>query len=175
MLREFLGALAVVTCIASTPGCSLILDFSDQAGVHDAALDGPYTAAECTYKEPNDSIDTAAMITVADTGPAAICKNSGSGAAEDDDFYLFTVPAGTTKVTIAAMFTARPGGDLDMRLYDASSAVVAQSRGFGDNETLICPASSPACPTLTAADYIFEIFPAMPGNLNDYTFSLTLE
>ena len=59
MVRESL-LLALVTSIAG-PGCSFILDFSDKAGVHDASLDGPYTQAECDYKEPNDSIDTAAV------------------------------------------------------------------------------------------------------------------
>jgi hypothetical protein len=165
MVREFL-------VLALVPGCSLILDFSDKAGVHDASLDGPYTQAECDYKEPNDTIDTAAVIDpTADMGPAAICK-SASG--EDDDYYKFTVAAGINKVTI--MLTDAPGGgDLDLKLYDSTGQVIGQSRNFSDTETLVCPAVSPACPSLAAGDYVFEVLPGSPVNLNNYTFSVTLQ
>ncbi|MFT3691497.1 MAG: hypothetical protein QM831_00030 [Kofleriaceae bacterium] len=171
MVRESL----VLACVFAS-GCSFILDFSDQAGVHDAALDGPYTKAECDYLEPNDTLDTAAVIDpTVDMGPGAICKNAGSGAAEDDDYYKFTVPATATKTTIK-LVDAPGGGDLDLKLYDTTGTVVGQSRNFSDTETLICPAVSPACPMLTAgADYIFEVLPGSPVNLNNYTFSVTFE
>ena len=57
MVRESL----LLVLAATVPGCSLILDFSDKAGVHDASLDGPYTKDQCDYKEPNDTIDDAYM------------------------------------------------------------------------------------------------------------------
>ena len=152
------------------PGCSFILDFSDKAGVHDAALDGPYTQAECDYKEPNDSLDTAMVIDPAtDMGPAAICKVTTG---EDDDYYKFTVPDMTTKVTIT-LANAAGGGDLDLKLYDATGATIGQSRSFGAGETLICPAVSPSCPALAAGDYVFEVLPGSPVNLNNYTFAVT--
>lgn len=171
MVRESL----LLACALSAPGCSFILDFSDSAGVHDAALDGPYTQAECDYKEPNDTLDTAAVIDPAsDMGPGAICKPA-AGATEDDDYYKFTVPATATKTTIK-LVDAPGGGDLDLKLYDASGAVIGQSRNFSDTETLICPAVSPACPALTAgADYVFEVLPGSPVNLNNYTFTVTFE
>ena len=154
--------------VASGSGCSLILDFSDSAIPTDAAIDTPYTQAECDYKEPNDTLETAAMITPADVGPAAIC----AGASEDHDFYRFTVPAGTTSVTIKISFTSSIG-DLDLRLYDGTThVVVSQSRSFGDDETITCPASSPACAMLAAGDYIFEVFPAVNGAVNAYDISL---
>ncbi|HET9993706.1 MAG TPA: PPC domain-containing protein [Kofleriaceae bacterium] len=164
MVRESLLLALVVL-----PGCSLILDFSDKAGVHDASLDGPYTLDECSYKEPNDSLDTAAVIDPAtDMGPAAICKVASG---EDDDYYKFTVPDMTAKVTIT-LNNATGGGDLDLKLYDATGDVIGQSRSFGPGETLVCPAISPSCPTLAAGDYVFEVLPGSPVNLNNYTFSV---
>jgi hypothetical protein len=165
MVRES----AVLVLLAALPGCSFILDFSDKAGVHDASLDGP-----CDYKEPNDSLDAAAVIDPAtDMGPAAICKNAGG---EDDDYYKFTVPATATKTTIKLMFTDSNVRDLDLKLYDNTGAQTAQSRSFSDGETLICPAVSPPCAALTAgADYTFEVLPGSPVNLNNYTFSVAFE
>src|SRR5664279_4707731 len=164
MVRE-----SLLLVLATVPGCSLILDFSDKAGVHDASLDGPYTKDQCDYKEPNDSLDTAAVIDpTVDMGPAAICKVATG---EDDDYYKFTVPAGITKVTLK-LIDAPGGGDLDLKLYDSTGNVVGQSRNFSDTETLICPAVSPACPSLPAADYVFEVLPGSPVNLNNYTFSV---
>lgn len=161
MVRECV-ALAIV---AGTPACSLILDF-DAAAPADAAIDAPYTQAECDYKEPNDSAATAAPITAADTGPAAICAGS-----VDEDFYKFTVESAT--VTVSLQFTNRPGGDLDMKLLDSSGLMVSQSRGFGDGEMIVCPGGVPSCATLTVgADYIVQVFPAVAGSVNSYTFSI---
>jgi len=166
MVRECLVGLVLST----SAGCSLVLDFSNSAIPIDAMIDAPYTQEQCEYKEPNDSVDTAAMITSADTGTAAIC----GGETEDHDFYKFTVPAATTKVVIKLTFTNRPSGDLDLRLSDTTGAMISQSRGFGNEETITCPATSPACPTLAAGDYVFEVFPALTGAVNLYDFSLTL-
>lgn len=171
MVRESISLL-VGCAIAGGSGCSAILDFSDKAGVHDAALDGPYTQAECDYLEPNDTIDTAAMIDpTVDRGPAAICPPA-AGRSEDDDYYKFTVPAGTTKTTIM-LVDAPGGGDLDLKLYNSMQEVIGQSRNFGATETLICPAVSPACPALAAGDYVLEVLPGSPVNLDNYTFSIT--
>jgi hypothetical protein len=164
MVRECV-ALSIVTL---TPACSLILDF-DQAPPADAGIDAPYTQAECDYKEPNDSVATAQMIAASDTGPAAIC--AATMGVEDRDFYKFT--ASSAMVTVAIAFMNRPGGDLDIKLYDASGAMVAQSRGFGNGEMIVCPGASPSCPTLAAADYLLEVFPAVPGSVNNYTIAIT--
>lgn len=164
MLRECV-ALAVVALV---PACSLILDF-DEAPPSDASIDAPYTQAECDYKEPNDSPSAPAMVEATDTGPAAIC----AGEPEDQDFYKFTVVNATVTVSIA--FTNRPGGDLDIKLLDGGGNTVAQSRGFGDGEMIVCPGGPPlpACPTLTPGmDYILQVFPAVPGSVNSYTFSI---
>src|SRR5438045_3943648 len=119
MVREFVAALLAL----GAPGCSLVLDFSDQAIPKDASPDAPFDAADCAYKEPNDSIAAAAAIAPSDTGPAAICP----GVTEDHDFYRFTVPA-ATRVEIRVDYVVRPGGDLDLRLYDGAGAtVLAQS------------------------------------------------
>jgi hypothetical protein len=150
-------------------GCSLILDFSDEAIPVDALPDAPYSAAECQYAEPNDTIDTAVMITSADTGPAAIC----AGSVEDRDFYRITVPA-MTRVEIRLEATFRPGGDLDLRFHD-NDGLPQFSMGFVDQERITCPGPGQptACPTLPAGDYVFEVFPAS-GSVNRYTFAVTL-
>src|SRR5215470_18534373 len=101
-MRECLVGCALGAFVA-TSGCSLILDFSDKAIPIDAPIDGPFPPLECDYKEPNDSIDTAAAVTAADSGPAAICP----GMVDDHDFYRFTVPAGATSVTVKITFTVR--------------------------------------------------------------------
>jgi Bacterial pre-peptidase C-terminal domain len=167
MVRGFLASVLWLP----VAGCSLILDFSDKAVPKDAPADTPYTQAECDYKEPNESAATAALITPADTGPAAIC----AGGAADRDFYKFTVPDGTTKVEIRISTTYRPGGDLDLRLYDKNGLMLlAQSNNFSNDETIVCPAASPSCALLAAGDYVFEVFPAITGAVNAYTIALTI-
>ena len=166
MVRECLVGLALL----SATGCSLVLDFSNSAIPIDAQIDAPYTQEQCDYKEPNDSFDTAQVVTSADTGTAAIC----AGETEDHDFYKFSVPGGTTKVAVKITFTNRPSGDLDLRLSDGTGAMIAASRGFGNEEAITCPAMSPSCGTLPAGEYIFEVFPAIAGAVNLYDFQLTL-
>src|ERR1043165_10119764 len=90
MVRELVAVLLAFVA----GGCSLLLDFSDQAVPKDASPDAQFDEAECAYKEPNDSLAAAAAIAPSDTGPAAICP-SGS---EDHDFYRFTVRAAVTRV-----------------------------------------------------------------------------
>jgi hypothetical protein len=166
MVRECLVGLALV----SASGCSLVLDFSDSAIPIDAQIDAPYTQEQCDYKEPNNSVDMAEVVTAADTGTAAIC----AGEMEDHDFYKFSVPGGTTKVVVKITFMNRPSGDLDLRLSDATGVMIAASRGFGNEETITCPAASPSCPALAAGNYVFEVFPAIAGAVNTYDFQLTL-
>lgn len=164
MVRE---CVALSLLAAFCPGCSLVLDF-DQGPPPDAAVDAVYTQAECDYLEPNDTLAEAAEITADDTGPAAICARDAGP--EDHDFYRFTANGGT--VTIAVTFTARPGGDLDLKLYDPMGTLIAQSREFGDTEVLTCPGPAPACPALDAGTYTFEVFPGVAGSVNTYTFSI---
>jgi len=151
--------------LALIPGCSLVLDFSDKAIPKDAMTDAPYTADECTYKEPNDSLDTAAVITATDTGPAAICAD------DPGDFYKITIGTASS-VTFAIQFTNRPGGDLDLELLDSTGTQKSISRGFGDGETIACPGSAPPCSALTPGDYVMRVFPAVQGAVNQYTFSV---
>ena len=165
--RAVLAALSVVT----STGCSLILNFDSSQIPIDAMLDAPFTQPECDYKEPNDTIGAAAPFTMADVGPAAICPISGG---EDHDFYKFTLPAAST-VTIKIDFINRPSGDLDLRLFDAATSTLqAQSRGFGNQELITCPGASPSCAQLAAGDYVFEVFPASAGAVNNYTPSLAI-
>ena len=165
MIRECVAAWLVIPAA----GCSLILDFSDPAIPRDAAPDAPYSAEECAYKEPNNTLSGAAPIAASETGPAAIC----AGGAEDHDFYRFTVPAGTTGIEIRVDSVFRNGGDLDLRLFDTSANQLADSRNFTDQERITCPGSAPPCAALAAGDYVFEVLPAQLGDVNRYTFVLT--
>lgn len=167
MVREC--AVRAAPLLALTlEGCSFLLDFSDNAIPKDARPDAPYSPAECDYKEPNNSLATAAAITPTDTGPAAIC----AGIPEDHDFYRFNVPAGATKVEVRLSTRYRTGGDLDLRLYDKAGTMLARSSGFSDDEVIDCPSVAPMCPTLAADDYVFEIYPGTTGEANRYTFSI---
>jgi hypothetical protein len=167
------GALLIVGL--ALPGCSLILDFSDSAAPKDAAIpDAFYTAAECSYDEPNDTIDTAASVTVADTGPAAICP-TGTGS-DDLDFYQFDVDDTATVVTIQLAYTPRTDGDLDLTLFDSTGSVIATEADGAATKTITCPSGSGVvCPMLTAGTYTFEVSPDVPGDINVYTFSISMD
>jgi len=166
------GCIVVAAASVLLGGCSLLLDFSDGAIPADAPPDLPFAQADCDYKEPNDSAQVAAVIDPAvDTGPAAICP----GAIDDHDFYKVTVPAAIASVSVKITFVNSPTGDLDLRLYDKTgSTVLSRSSGFGNEETIVCPGASPACPALAADDYVFEVFPALSGAVNAYTIAVTL-
>lgn len=169
MVRECWLPLCL-TALTLTPGCSLILDFSDSQIPIDAPPDTPYTQEQCMYKEPNDTVETAAMIDPSETGPAAICANDP----EDTDFYKFTVPANTASVQVRISFMTSPKGDLDLKLLDSTGTMLAQSRGFLDTETITCPAMSPACAALTPGDYVFQVLPGAAMATNPYTIALTI-
>jgi hypothetical protein len=172
----------VYTTLAATAlsGCSLILNFSDSAAPKDAAPpDAFYTAAECSYDEPNDTFDTAATVTTADMGPAAICP-TGTGT-DDLDFYRFEVApmstSGSGQVTITLTYQDRgPTSALDLSLFDATDSLIAQETDSLTTKTITCPSSDGiACPMLGSATYTFEVSPAAPGNINDYTFALAIQ
>jgi len=165
MVRECAASLLLLPA-----GCSYLLDFSDQAIPKAAPADAPYTQAACDETEPNDGAATAAVIAPQATVLAAIC----AAAAEDHDFYRFAVPA-TTHVEIRLHYSYRRTGDLDLRLLDRTGTkVVAESRGFGDEELITCPGTVPACAALAADDYLVEVFPAETGDVNAYTLALAI-
>jgi hypothetical protein len=168
MVRAGLVALAALG-LAGASGCSLTLDFSPSAIPIDAA---PYAPNECEFGEPNNAPEEATMLELTDVGPAAICAGP-AGSPDDRDFYRFTVPAGTTSVTVRVTFLSSIG-DLDLRITDLTGGtVLGQSRGFGDSEAVVCPASSPVCNALPPGDYLFEVFGATPGTVNRYELALT--
>jgi hypothetical protein len=169
MLR---GSL-VVALAALAGGCSLVLDFSQSAVPVDAEIDAPFNQAECDYKEPNDSPDTAAVLVAGDVGPAAICF--GSGGLDERDFYKFTVPPNTASVSVKITFVNSPTGDLDLRLHDKTGTMIlGRSTGFGNIEEIICPGPAPCSNALPADDYVFEVFPALTGSVNRYDFAVTI-
>ena len=172
MVRGTRCLLAVA--LSALAGCSLTLDFSDKAIPKDATPDGPIPAAECAFQEPNDTAATAMTVTAGVTGPAAICAGS-AGAPDDQDYYRFSVPANTASVVVQLDFASRPTGDLDLKLFNSDGTTqLAQSRGFGDSETITCPGASPTCAALAAGDYVFLVFPAVTGQTNEYNVTLTI-
>jgi hypothetical protein len=164
MVRECATALAL--CLLS--GCSLILDFS---GESKPPIDAPFSAAECAFKEPNDTAATAIILGLADVGPAAICSQTMG--VDDHDFYRVTVPTNTAfsaKITFVNSTT----GDLDLKLTDSQGTTLSSSRGFDNDEQIVCPGASPPCAMLAAGDYILEVFPANPGMANRYDIALSV-
>lgn len=174
MVRECWLPLCLVATSALSTGCSLVLDFSDSQIPIDAPPDAPYTIEQCMYKEPNDTVETAAMIDPSEMGPAAICAPAMPTDPEDTDFYKFTVPANTASVQVKISFMTSPKGDLDLKLLDATGTMLAQSRGFLDTESITCPAMSPACAALAEGDYIFQVLPGSAMATNPYTIELTI-
>ena len=169
MDRECAAALAV--CLASSllGGCSLILDFS---GDSKPPIDAPFNDAECAFKEPNDTLATATTLELTDIGPAAICSQTAG--VDDHDFYRITVPANSSfSATIAFINSAT--GDLDLKLTDAQGTSLASSRGFDNDEQIVCPGASPPCAgPLAEGDYILEVFAANPGMANRYDITLSV-
>jgi hypothetical protein len=169
------GSVATIASIVLAgslcSGCSLILDFSEGAVPKDAAIDQVYTQEQCDYLEPNDALAAPATASALDTGTAAICLPPMMGDPEDHDFYRFTNPAAS--LTVSITFTNRPGGDLDIKLYDPMGTMISQSRGFGDMEQIVCPGTAPACPTvMVGGAYTLEVFGAVAGSVNTYKFSV---
>jgi hypothetical protein len=152
-------ALAALAALAS--GCSLVLDW-------DVKPDGSLDPVACTYKEPNDTLAQAPLITPLDTGPGGICTNG------ERDYYRFSVPADMQTVTVQIAFDAAM--DLDLNLYDAGGGPLATGSAFGiPMETIVCPGATPTCPQLSLGDYVFEVFSVSPTVKNLYTISLTIQ
>jgi Bacterial pre-peptidase C-terminal domain len=165
MVREC--AAALVVWLGS--GCSLILDFS---GTTKAPPDAPFSDAECAFKEPNDTAQSAVALALTDVGPAAICSTTMG--VDDHDFYKITVPTSTV-VSAKITFVQFATGDLDLKLTDAQGTVLASSRGFDNDEQITCPGSTPPCAgPLAAGEYILEVFPANPGMANRYDLAITV-
>ena len=162
-----LGAFSL--CLSLT-ACSFVLDFSDSddAGPIDAArFDGPDAPDPCSLFEPNDAIGEAVQIDPGAYG-LGICP------AGESDYLQFTVAA-NQDVTIRISFsTAGGGGDLDLRLFDASNgAVIDVSEGIGDEEMIT--RSSGAGNQLAAGDYIIQVFPFAASMQNNYSLELTVQ
>jgi hypothetical protein len=150
-------------CAIGASGCSAILDW-------DAKPDAGPALEACNYKEPNDAIATPQPLAVGEVGPAAICP------AADRDFYLFTVPADGSTVTLRITFDDATEQDLDMNLYVAATGMLL-SQGVSFNmpeERIVCPGVSPNCAALTTGDYVLEVFGAGPATFNTYALELSI-
>jgi hypothetical protein len=168
-----LRMLAVATvCLAQT-GCSLILDFSDDAIPKDAPAD-VFTVAECSFKEPNDSFETAIAHAPGEPAMAAICADGF----DDKDFYKVAVPAGITSLTVEILFDTL-AGDLDLHLFDATGIEQSFSAGNMNNEKIVCPGTGPTCmlgstPPIPEGEYVFEVR-HLANIQNTYQIAVTLQ
>jgi hypothetical protein len=168
MVRECTTAL-VLGLLLGASGCSLVLDFSGSAK---PAIDAPFNDAECAFQEPNDSATTATALALTDVGPAAICSTTMG--VDDHDFYKITITA-NTMLSAQITFLTSTTGDLDLKLSDSVGTVLSSSRGFDNDELIVCPGATPPCAgPLPAGDYILEVFPASPGMANRYDIALVL-
>ncbi len=165
-----LGGLA---CVLLLSGCEVVLDF----GVHPDAVppdaagpDAMLVPDPCTVLEPNDDPTMAQPLTTGENRYAAICPGA------DVDFYKVTIASGQT-LDFKILFK-NANGDLDMQLYDATGvSVVAESRGFVDNEEIKCPndpGMAPTCAMLSAGDYTVKVFGAVPGTQNVYRLQVSI-
>ena len=90
---------------------------------------------------------------------------SGRICAGDSDFFLFTVPAGISRIVGISTRFVDADGDLDMRLLDSTNGLVTSSAGITDEESIIR--------SLAPGAYVVEVFGYL-GALNTYTVSATL-
>ncbi len=168
--KALLGFLLAV--LATGPGCSLILDFSDKADA------GPETDAEvvdagpvgdggdpCAAYEPNDELAQAYPIEPGTYSPLAICP------AGDDDYFSFVLDSPRDMV-VDALFDNKDGaGDLEMRLYDSNGEVIDSSENFTDNEHI--ERSLAQSNQLVAGTYIVQVWGYNGTVQNDYELVLT--
>lgn len=157
--------IALAIALGATSACSLALDFEKPADA--APIDGPATAEQCAFGEPNETTGAATPWANADID-AAIC---GGG---DRDNIAVTIADGQT-ITATITFMNRGGmGDLELRLLSADGATVYdESRGAGDSETVMCPGGEP-CPALTAGTYVVEILGFAPANISPYLLHIVV-
>jgi hypothetical protein len=133
------ACLAAILC----SGCSLVLDFSGDlvdaspqidGGVFDAGADADPSQPDAgptprELYEPNESFAEAQLIEPGTFGPIAVYPVG------DHDFYRFTLTA-DHDVLIQVLFS-NADGDLDLKLYDASMALIPPtSEGTDDDEEI---------------------------------------
>ena len=88
--------------------------------------------------------------------------------------YRITVPANSA-FSATITFVNSTTGDLDLKLSDAAGTNLSSSRGFDNDEQIVCPGASPPCAgPLAPGEYILEVFPANPGMANRYDIALTV-
>jgi hypothetical protein len=160
--RALLAPLATVAAVLSG-GCSLILDFSELA---DAGATSD-SADSCAAFEPNDT--RAEAVLVEDGGnSAAICLQTPP----DLDFFRFTTPGEQDVVIRLAMPDGTGPLNLNMRLYAGSDTPIAESNQEGEEDLIERIADGDG--QLAAGDYEVEVFGVAPGNINEYTLTVTL-
>ena len=129
------------------------VEFSSSLDVVDDCLDTP--------EEPNDSAETGFEVTAANWSlETAICPN-------DDDWYIFDLPAGSSLDISVAFIHNR--GDIDTALYDLSDlgTIVAESNGAENGERVT------AGPSPFDARYAFHVY-GWEGATNDYEITSTI-
>lgn len=108
--------------------------------------------------EPNDSESAATTLQPGSHPGLSICG--------DDDWYQFEVPEGAT-ISVEALFTSVPGGDLELYLYaPTGEEAIAVGDSVTDNESLSFANAAAGTYSLLVYEY--------GGGQNDYDLSVSV-
>lgn len=142
-------------CMGATEICDNLMD-DDCDGRADA--DDP-DCATCANDllEDNDALDGAPRLPPGEYDDLVVCPG-------DDDYYAVYLRAGES-IGATIQFT-NADGDLDLMLFDPSGAMVAESRGTGDDETVSHDAT-------TEGEHVVRVYGASASVSTTYRLLLT--
>lgn len=151
------GACTVGSCttITTTEGSS-----TRACGDVMAACSGSSGCLDDT-SEPDDTLDTATMISFSGTSAHA----TGQICANDDDWLRFA-GAAMDRLTVTLAFDSA-AGDLDLEVRDMASTILGSSAGVGDTETVTYCARD--------ASPLYARVHGYGGSENRYTLDVTRE
>ncbi len=147
------------------------------AGVHRIEVKGTSQITEAAYSftltvtaEPAaDPCAEGGIEPDSRTAPRALSTDgspaSGRVCDGDSDFFRFTVPAGAARLVAVSTKFVDADGDIDVRLLDATGALVVSSTGISDEELIFR--------SLAAGDYVVEVFGFQTAE-NTYTTSASI-
>jgi hypothetical protein len=130
------------------------------------ALTAEPTADPCSEGglEPDSAAQPRTLLTDGAVQSGRICNGAVTGIGNDVDFFGLTVAGATRKVGISVRFV-HATGDVDVRLKDATGALVTTSAGLSDEEFIVAD--------LAPGSYVVEVYGFL-GAQNDYSVAASL-